>query len=191
MLLHGTVPPLTAHLGGLVNGDSAASLAPGPSCLTTGSSSSAVGTYPITCSGAGDPNYTIRYLPGTLTVTYRWSGFGQPINDPAAGSTVMSVFKAGSTISVKFQLKDANGVIVQAGSAPTFSVTAPQPCSDGAVDETASTVTADTGTSYRWDSTAQQYIYNDKTTSALSGMCQYIQATLDDGTTQSVYVGYK
>jgi hypothetical protein len=37
----------------------------------------------------------------------------------------------------------------------------------------------------------QEYVYNYQTASTLSGMCQYIRATLDDGTTQSVYVGYK
>jgi hypothetical protein len=101
----------------------------------------------------------------------------------------MSVFKAGSTIPVKFQLKDANGAVVQAGSLPTFSVSTPQPCSDGSVDESVSTATADTSSTYRWD--GQEYIYNYKSASSLSGMCQYIRATLDDGTTQSVLIGYK
>jgi hypothetical protein len=115
----------------------------------------------------------------------------QPINDPAAGSTPMSVFKAGSTVPVKFQLKDASGAVVQAGSLPTFSVAAAPGCTPGTVDESVSTTTGDTSATYRWDSTAQQYIYNYKTASTLAGQCQYIRATLDDGTTHSVLVGYK
>jgi hypothetical protein len=38
-------------------------------CTTSVRGSSTVGTYPITCSGATDPNYIITYVPGTLTVT--------------------------------------------------------------------------------------------------------------------------
>jgi hypothetical protein len=103
----------------------------------------------------------------------------------------MSVFKAGSTVPVKFQLKNASGAVVQAASLPIFSVSPLAKCADGAVDESASTTTADTGSTYRWDSTAQQYIYNYKTSSSFSGQCQFIQATLSDGTTHAVYVGYK
>jgi hypothetical protein len=192
MLLHGSIPILTAGYSGFVNGDTASALITPPACTTTATSSSPVGSYPITCSGAVDPNYAISYQPGTLSVLYnKWSGFSQPINDPAAGSTPMSVFKAGSTVPVKFQLTDANGAVVQASTLPTFSVSAPQPCSAGAVDESVSTASGDTGTTYRWDSTGQQYLYNDKTMSTLSGQCQFIRATLDDGTTHSVYVGYK
>jgi len=41
-----------------------------PICTTTATSaSSAVYTYDINCSGAADPNYTFRYLPGTMNVT--------------------------------------------------------------------------------------------------------------------------
>ena len=59
------------------------------------------------------------------------------------------------------------------------------------MDESTSTATPDTSNTYRWDSTNQQYIYKYKSLSTASGKCQFIRATLDDGTTQSVYVRYK
>ena len=59
---------LTASYSGFVNGDTAASLTTPPTCTTTATSTSPVGTYPTTCSGAADPNYQITYAPGTLTV---------------------------------------------------------------------------------------------------------------------------
>jgi len=34
---------------------------------TTATTASAVGTYPITASGATSPNYTVSYVTGTLT----------------------------------------------------------------------------------------------------------------------------
>jgi alpha-tubulin suppressor-like RCC1 family protein len=66
---YGTAPPaVTAAYSGLENGDSAASLTTPPTCSTTATSSSAVGVYPSTCSGASDPNYIISYLGGTVQV---------------------------------------------------------------------------------------------------------------------------
>ena len=62
-------PAFTATYAGLVNGDTPASLTGTLSCNTTAVASSPVGTYPITCSGQTSTNYTISYVPGTLTVT--------------------------------------------------------------------------------------------------------------------------
>jgi len=63
-----TVPTLTATYTGFVNGDAASSLTTQPTITTTAASTPAAGTYPITASGAVDPNYTITYTAGTLTV---------------------------------------------------------------------------------------------------------------------------
>src|SRR5437773_2405137 len=61
-------PPLTVSYSGFVNGDTAASLTTAPTVATTATAASAVGTYPITVSGAASPNYTISAVSGTLTV---------------------------------------------------------------------------------------------------------------------------
>jgi len=68
MTYGGTVPTVTASYSGFVNGDTAASLTPAPICSTTATSSSPVGSYASSCSGASDPNYAIGYAPGTVTV---------------------------------------------------------------------------------------------------------------------------
>ncbi|HVU96306.1 MAG TPA: MBG domain-containing protein [Puia sp.] len=68
MIYGGTVPPLAVTYSGFVNGDNPASLTTPPVVATSASSSSPVGGYPITASGARDPNYTISYTPGTLTI---------------------------------------------------------------------------------------------------------------------------
>ena len=66
---YGTAPPaITASYSGFVNGDTPASLTTPPTCSTTATSSSPVGSYPSSCSGAVDPNYTISYLGGTVQV---------------------------------------------------------------------------------------------------------------------------
>ena len=63
------LPTLTASYSGFVNGDTVASLDTPVSLSTTATAASAVGTYPITASGAADANYTISFVAGTLTVT--------------------------------------------------------------------------------------------------------------------------
>jgi hypothetical protein len=63
------LPTFTANYSGLVNGNTPASLDTPVSLTTTATAGSAVGTYPITASGAVDANYTITFVNGTLTVT--------------------------------------------------------------------------------------------------------------------------
>ena len=65
------LPMLSASYSGLVNGDSAGSLATPPTLATTAAASSHVlpGGYAIIASGASDPDYTISYQTGTLLVT--------------------------------------------------------------------------------------------------------------------------
>ncbi len=64
-----SIPALSARYKGFVNGDTSASLTTAPTLSTTASATSHVGTYTITAAGASDPNYTIGYVSGTLTVT--------------------------------------------------------------------------------------------------------------------------
>ena len=62
-------PTLTVSYSGFVNSDSASSLKTQPIVTTTATTASPVRTYPITASGAVDPNYTISYVAGTLTIS--------------------------------------------------------------------------------------------------------------------------
>jgi len=64
-----TTPPITPSYTGLANGDSAPATL--PTCTvspTLRNGKPIVGTYTTSCSGASDPNYTISYVDGTLTV---------------------------------------------------------------------------------------------------------------------------
>ena len=63
------VPTITPVYTGFVNGESSTSLSKAPSCSTTYNSSSTVGTpASSSCSGASAANYTIAYVPGTITI---------------------------------------------------------------------------------------------------------------------------
>jgi hypothetical protein len=59
----------TATYAGFVNGETVAVLTGTLACVTTATTTSLAGTYPITCSGQSSINYAITYVPGTLIVT--------------------------------------------------------------------------------------------------------------------------
>ncbi len=65
----GPVPALAPTYTGFVNGDTPASLTGTVTCTPTFTTTTAAGTYLTTCSGATSTNYTITYVPGSVTVT--------------------------------------------------------------------------------------------------------------------------
>jgi len=63
-ITYGGRAAIAGSYSGFVNGDNASSLTTPPSCATTATSSSPVGTYASTCSGASDRTTTSRYVAG-------------------------------------------------------------------------------------------------------------------------------
>jgi VCBS repeat-containing protein len=129
----------------------------------------------------------------TIDVNYGFSGFLQPINWTAHQvlDTNVSTFKGGSTVPVKFYLTDANGNrIVQPVNAQW---TTPQKGSatNQAIDEGVYTDPATSGSLYKWDSTAQQYIYNWSTKGVAAGFYYKIGVTLPDGNTHYTYISLR
>ena len=68
MTYGGSMPVILPPYSGFVNGDTSTSLSTAPTCSTSATSSSPVGTYASTCSGAAGSNYTITYVPGAVVV---------------------------------------------------------------------------------------------------------------------------
>lgn len=64
-----TVPAITPAYNGFVGSDGASALSTAPTCGTTATASSDVGTYATTCSGATASNYAFTYVAGVLSVT--------------------------------------------------------------------------------------------------------------------------
>jgi uncharacterized protein YjbI with pentapeptide repeats len=64
----GMVPAITPSYGGFVGSDSPSSLTTQATCAVT-PNSGAAGSYPTNCTGAVAPNYSVIYVPGTLTIS--------------------------------------------------------------------------------------------------------------------------
>ena len=73
MVYGSVVPVLTASYSGFVNGDGIASLTTLATIRTTATDSSHVsgGPYAITTSEASDPDYTMDFVTGSLTIARR------------------------------------------------------------------------------------------------------------------------
>jgi hypothetical protein len=149
-----------------------------------------VGTCTITAAQAGNTDYNAAPdVQRSFKVLYRWDGFLQPINDTAHQiGTLMSQFKLGSTVPAKFQLKRSNGTLMSAATAPTFSRSANLgACGAATQPEAIISDPATSGASFRFDSAAQQYIYNWSTKGLTVGKYR-IYANLDDGNSGAYYV---
>src|SRR5262249_36646407 len=74
MAFGATLPALTATYGGFVLGQDTNVLTTLATLATIATSSSNIGTYLITASGATATNYSFTYVPGTLTITQSLTG---------------------------------------------------------------------------------------------------------------------
>jgi hypothetical protein len=182
----GAVPPAACSAT-----DGTSGLATPCSLTVTGGTTNGVGTFAFTAR-ATDVAGNTATVTGTYRVIYRWDGFLQPINDTAHQiGTATSVFKAGSTVPVKFQLKRADGTIVQANGLPAWLTPAKGASTTAAVDEAAYGDAATSGSTYRWDSSGSQYIYNWGTAKNQANFYWRIGVTLDDGQTYTVNIGLR
>jgi MBG domain (YGX type) len=169
-----------------VNGDSAASLGGTLTCTTTATTTSAVGSYPITCNGQTSSNYTIMYTPGTLKILYASSGLcdgqaGHQILPPlsAAGT---SVFKPGRTVPIQFRVCNANGVSVgSAGVVANFALVQTIAGTAATADQAVSNTTANAG--FQFDPSALEWVLNLSTKNQAAGFTYVYLITLNDGTT--------
>ena len=184
----GAVPQATC-----TGSDTVSTLASCTVSSPTGGQPNGVGTWAVTAT-ATDVAGNISTASVTYKVVYKFSGFSQPVNDPRVDSTLKpSVFKAGSTVPVKFRLRKADDSVVQTNTNFLPAWTTPQkgaaiaaPISEDLYSEPATS-----GSTYRWDSADQQYIFNYGTAKSQGGSNWRIGVRLDDGNAYTVDIGLR
>jgi hypothetical protein len=155
----------------------------GPTSGIVAVDTSSVGPKTVTVTAKDYAGNSIT-VKGTCYVTYGFGGFLEPINNDGS-----SIFKLGSTVPVKFQLKDAQGNFISTAVAKIY-VTKISNAVLGDEMEPVSTSAATTGNLFRYDSTSNQYIFNLGTKTLSKGTWQ-IKAVLDDGTSKTVLISLK
>jgi isopentenyl diphosphate isomerase/L-lactate dehydrogenase-like FMN-dependent dehydrogenase len=159
------------------------------SCTLSGSGASASCTVQYTASlpnvqtltatHGGDAKHNGSSGAFALQATYTFLGFFQPVEN----MPVLNTGKAGRTIPLKWQLKNASGGYVSSLSAvvnnpPLYrqincDTNAPQ-------DPLPSDTSGNSG--LRYDAGANQYIFTWQTSSSFSNKCYELLLDLDDGT---------
>jgi len=149
---------------------------------------SSVGLKTVTC-------YASDYAGNTTSATveyqviYNFEGFLNPVTDCTNNTCEnydISRFKPGSTVPLKFQLKDANGEIVQVASDPLWL----EPVQ---FDYLPITIPADfqfqvSNLTYEWRKNHQNYAYEWKTKNLPDNSIWLIGVRLDDETTYYVFI---
>ena len=153
------------------------------SCVLT----SRTGSGTTNPNGVGDRVYTFTATDKagntatqvvTFHIGYGWSGFLQPVTNTAHDLGSASTFKAGSTVPMKFVLKDAGGAVRQAAYAPLWLA----PVDLGTAATGSGIATADAGTvggSYKSD--GGQYVYTWQTPKSGAGHYYRVGVQLDSG----------
>jgi hypothetical protein len=194
MILHDVLPTFTITYSGFKGTDSPSDIDTPPTCSTTATTTSPVGSYPITCSGGSDNNYDFTYEPGTLKIVYAVGGmcYGgpshqilQPINWDGS-----SVFKQKSTVPAKFRVCDVNGnSIGNTDVVSSFRLVQIISGTASNVDEAVDSTTPDTA--FRWSADGQQWIFNINTKKLTPGYTYVYLITLDDDSTITFQFGLK
>ena len=150
---YGTVPTVTASYSGFQNGEGTGSLTKLPSCSSTVTATSTVGTYPgaNTCSGGAATDYSFSYVAANATVTKDSTTAKVSLSPTTVtyGNESQSVFTVTVTTAHGERLPTTDSATVKVGSASCIASLAPSgsgtctiPNTALAANPTAYTVTA-------------------------------------------------
>lgn len=136
-------------------------------------------------SVVGGMTYGASSATGTLRVVFQWMGWSSPV----AGSGVLNSANAGSTIPVKWTLRDANGNIISSLESVVKVESARIACSGEGMDDLLGTVSTNGG--LRVDGASGRFQFNWSTEKSWAGTCRAFLVTLADGTARKANFQFK
>jgi hypothetical protein len=153
-----------------------------PSCAPASGSLFAPGTTQVTCSATDTRGNTSAPKKFTVTVSFDFAGFYQPVDMGTATLPVYNTVKGGSTVPLKFELFAGSTELTSTSAVKTTTYRS-IPCSGSAqADDIEMTATG--GTVLRYDSTSGQFVYNWQTPKT-PGACLAATVTAADGTART------
>ncbi|HEV8340114.1 MAG TPA: PxKF domain-containing protein [bacterium] len=162
------------------------------SCTLSGSGASAtcsvtytattVGVHPIIAMYSGDANHFPSTSPAfSLPVLYKFTGFLPPVVYTDVPSPLNGA-NAGATVAMKWQLQDVFGNYVTSTSTVLAMSIFEIPCAGAPVGVLIDPFADPAGGStLRYDSTANQFIFNWKSLKEWAGKCHQFRLFLNDG----------
>lgn len=169
----GATVSYTATASDLVDGDVT------PDCSPLSGSTFAPGTTTVSCTATDAHGNTSAAQTFTVTVSFGFNGFFAPVDNGG----VLNTIKGGQSVPMKWAIPNGSGgfisslaVVSKVGQVP-FACTATAPTDDIEATSTG-------GTSLRYDTTANQYIYNWQSPKG-AGNCYKVTVHLTDGSSKS------
>ncbi|HEX5887063.1 MAG TPA: MBG domain-containing protein, partial [Pyrinomonadaceae bacterium] len=193
------VPTITPSYTGFVAGDDPTDLTTQPTCSTTYTVGSLVGTYPTKCENAASSNYNITYVNGTVTVLTACSAFngflapiGGAVEKLTGGSFADPVrsFKLNSTIPVKFSAI-CFGAPLTTGIHTLQAIKYSNSTTGDAPIDATPTDAATIGNQFRLTDGQWHFNLNTKAFGGSGQGIWLLKATLFDGSTYTVWVEIK
>jgi hypothetical protein len=146
-------------------------------CSPTSGSLFGPGATTVTCSSTDQAGNT-KAATFKITVNFNFIGFFQPVDNNKA----LNGMKAGSTAPMKWQVPNGSGGYVSDLSIVKSETSGVVACAGGVLDPLEEYATG--GTSLRYDSTSNQFIYNWQSPKK-AGTCYQVNIGLADGTIHS------
>lgn len=148
---------------------------PTVTCLPASGTTFAPGATTVSCTASDASHNTSAAGTFSVTVTFAWQGFFQPID-----GNIRNSMKAGSTAPMKFRITDGGTGFIASTSIVKSSSGVRHTCDAGVADDSLEEY-ATGGTSLRYDTTNNQFIYNWQSPKQ-PGACYRVTLVLTDNT---------
>jgi len=148
-------------------------------CTPASGSTFAPGMTTVSCTASDSRSNTSDAGTFTVTVSFAFNGFFAPVDN----NGVLNTIKGGQSVPLKWAIPNGSGGFISSLSVVSGLKQASFTCTAGApTDDVEATSTG--GTSLRYDTTANQYIYNWQSPKG-AGSCYKVTVYLTDGTSKS------